>query len=131
MPFKADMKTLLKGVAILSLVTIAVLSLVPGSIRPHTGASGNVEHVMAYSGTAFLLSIAFPRLRGWFIMALLVEAAALFEIAQMGIPDRGPGLDNWIAGSFGAVIGTLAGFTLLKLASRQKARAIVTQPEDA
>jgi hypothetical protein len=46
-----------------AVVTIAVLSLVPGELRPHTGAPGYLEHVTVYFITAILLSHGYPRFR--------------------------------------------------------------------
>ena len=35
----------------IGVVAIAVLSLVPGSLRPHTGLPGQMEHALAYGLT--------------------------------------------------------------------------------
>ena len=43
----------------LSVATIALLSLVPGSVRPHVLATGQLEHFVAYAGTATLLAAGY------------------------------------------------------------------------
>jgi len=43
----------------LAVIVIAILSLVPGDIRPHTGAPGALEHLAAYLGTAGLLTFGY------------------------------------------------------------------------
>ena len=48
-------QTLCRIAAACSWLTLAVLSLVSGSERPHTGMSGNIEHMMAYF-LAFLVT---------------------------------------------------------------------------
>ncbi|MBV8745365.1 MAG: hypothetical protein JO134_10030 [Xanthobacteraceae bacterium] len=48
-----------------SVLLIAVLSLMPGELRPETGAPGKFEHLIAYLGTSLLLasSTSVPRER--------------------------------------------------------------------
>lgn len=88
-----------------SWIVLAVLSLVPGRDRPHTGLSGNFEHMLAYALAAFVTRLVFRRAASpWQILAFAC-AAAVFEICQMWIPGRSPDLGNWAASSFGAMIG--------------------------
>ncbi len=102
---KSQLLPAFRWLAIACLLAIAVLSLVPGDDRPHTGYSGNIEHLVAYVGTAFFTSAFLPALRGWRSVLGLSLASALFEVLQLFIPGRGPGVDNWLASTSGAVIG--------------------------
>ncbi|TBW37000.1 VanZ family protein [Siculibacillus lacustris] len=86
---------------------IVVLSLLPGTYRPHTGASGNFEHVLAYAGTGLLLALGWAVARTWRGPVFLSAAAALLEVAQIWIPGRSAGLDNWAASTFGATLGVV------------------------
>jgi hypothetical protein len=42
-----------------ALIAIAVLSEVPGELRPHILAVGQLEHFLAYFGAALLLALGF------------------------------------------------------------------------
>lgn len=108
-------RRLFQMAGILSLAVIAVLSVLPGADRPHVFGSGNVEHLLAYSGAAFFAS-SLPALRGWRIVLLLSAASLLFEGIQALIPGRGPGLDNWIASTLGAIVGLALGRAFVTVA---------------
>ncbi|WP_036838786.1 VanZ family protein [Pleomorphomonas oryzae] len=117
-------RRLFQVAGIICLAAIAVLSVLPGTDRPHVFASGNVEHLLAYAGAAFFAS-SLPGLRGWRVVLLLSVASLAFEGLQILIPGRSPGLDNWLASTLGALIGMVfarAFFTLarttLSIASR-------------
>ena len=97
-------RRLFQAAGVICLTTIVVLSILPGADRPHVFGSGNVEHLIAYAGGAFFAS-SLPGLRGWRIVLLLSAASLTFEGLQILIPGRGPGLDNWLASTVGAVIG--------------------------
>ena len=99
-------RRLFQVAGVICLITVVILSVLPGAERPHVLGSGNVEHLIAYTGTAFFAS-SLPVFRGWRIVALLSAASLVFEGLQMLIPGRGPGLDNWMASTVGAVAGLL------------------------
>jgi VanZ family protein len=99
------LRVLARWLSVAAVVTLTVLSVLPGYDRPHTGASGNLEHFVAYAITANLLAVGFPALRAWRIIACLSVAAAAFEVLQIWIPGRTAGPDNWIASTAGALIG--------------------------
>ncbi|QRG04599.1 VanZ family protein [Xanthobacter dioxanivorans] len=89
-------------------MVIAILSLLPGSERPHTGYSGNLEHVAAYLGAATVTALAFravPLL--WLVLPFSI-ASAVFEVVQLAIPGRTSLVENWAASTLGALIGVLA-----------------------
>jgi hypothetical protein len=44
-------------------LTLVVLSLLPGSERPHTGLPGQLEHVIAYCATAVFLGLGYSTAR--------------------------------------------------------------------
>ncbi|MCM5559158.1 VanZ family protein [Pleomorphomonas sp. JP5] len=108
-------RRLFQMAGVISFVVIAVLSVLPGADRPHVFSSGNVEHVLAYAGAAFFAS-SLPTLRGWRVVLLLSAASLLFEGIQILIPGRGPGLDNWIASTLGAIVGLALGRAFVTVA---------------
>jgi VanZ family protein len=92
----------------LALFAIAVLSLVPGEARPHTGMPGQAEHFLAYFLTALVLGIrvgtsvyCIPT-----TLALCAYAGAM-EILQIWIPGRNAQFIDFAASSFGAFSGSL------------------------
>ena len=100
---------LLRATAVCTWLTLAILSLVPGQDRPHTGFSGDVEHAVAYFGAALITRLALGGVRSrWQVLAFSAASAA-FEVAQAFIPGRHAGIDNWAASSAGAAAGILLG----------------------
>ena len=98
-------------VAVGGCVSIAVLSLVPGYLRPHTGAPGGVEHFAAYAIVAGAFAMGLRSERSLFAMvAGLMLAAGVFELLQVEIPGRSAGLTGFLSSSVGAWTGlVLAG----------------------
>jgi len=87
-------------------VLIAILSLVPGYLRPHTGASGGVEHFAAYLMVAGAFAMGLRSERSVLVtVAGLMLAAGLFEVLQVEIPGRSPGLTGFVSSSLGAWAG--------------------------
>lgn len=100
-------KIILRVGALLSLVSILVLSLVPGEYRPHTMIlTSGLEHVAAYMVAAFLLCLTYyGRLSPVRIVLILTAYGALLELAQLWIPGRhGQSIDIF-ADFLGAAIG--------------------------
>jgi VanZ family protein len=90
-------------------VALIVLSLLPGNERPHTGSPGQLEHIVAYFGTAVFLALGFRTISSRIVaVALLVGAAAVLEMIQRLIPGRHSQLIDWFASSLGAGVGVLA-----------------------
>jgi VanZ family protein len=107
------------GLGWLGLGSILVLSLVPGSERPHALSSGHAEHFLAYFATAACFSVGARSLVGrWTAFAVLSLVSAGVEVAQLWIPGRTGELDGVIFSSAGALAGIAAGL----LAHRFRAR---------
>ena len=94
---------------------LVLLSLVPGAYRPHTGAPGDVEHLLAYGLTAAALALAWrsPVQIVVIILGLLVLASGL-EIAQLFVPDRGANWETALVSGFGGLCGVVLGAGLLR-----------------
>jgi VanZ family protein len=92
----------------IGVIGIVVLSLVPGSERPHTGMAGAWEHAIAYAmtGAAFALGYQDRKARV-FLLVLLLMCAAILETAQIWIPGRSPYIGDALVSSFSAVAGVL------------------------
>jgi VanZ family protein len=104
----------------LSLVTlglaITVLSLVPGSARPHTGAPGKVEHFIVYAIAGLALAAGYrtcrSRVLGWLVFA---GASALFEVLQCFIADRSASPLDALVSTAGLTFGVAAGVAALPI----------------
>jgi hypothetical protein len=88
---------------------IVVLSLIPGSYRPHTGAPEGFEHFFAYGLTAVALALGW---RSWaqsvliIIVGLFVLACGL-ELAQFIVPGRSSDLGTALVSGLGGLCGVL------------------------
>ena len=89
---------------------IIILSLLPGSARPHTGFAGKIEHMIAYAGTGSITMIG-DRLRQQRLMfwASVVSLSFLLEFLQQYVPARGADVLDAIASSTGLTAGMLLG----------------------
>jgi VanZ family protein len=91
---------------------IACLSLIPAKLLIRTGAPGQVEHVIAYFGTAVLLSLAYPG-KWMAIIVALMAYGGLLEAAQTLIPGRHGHLIDAFASGSGALLGAVAVLLLI------------------
>jgi hypothetical protein len=100
----------------LGVLIIAILSLVPGKLRPHTVLPGPLEHTLAYALAGAALAFGY---RGMdFRLLCLVGLGAgsvVLEILQASIPGRSPSAVDVVASSSGAALGMLLGAVLWKL----------------
>lgn len=108
-------QSLFKLIGLLAVVVLIALSLVPGDLRPHTGAPGPFEHIAAYSLTAGFLAYGFGKSRNpvVIILGLSIFSGAV-EIAQIYIPDRHPAFVDFLASTAGALIGAALAWTILR-----------------
>ena len=95
---------------------IIVLSLLPGSARPHTGFAGKIEHMIAYAGTGAIAMIGYrlrqQRLVFW---ASVVSLSFLLEFLHQYVPGRGADILDAIASSTGLSLGMLLGGVVIAL----------------
>ncbi len=94
-------------------VAIAVLSLVPGDTRPHTGLPGRAEHFIAYAGTAFFFALGYRGLHQRILALIgLAIASGAFEVLQSFVPGRSASSLDALASTSGAAFGLLLGAIL-------------------
>lgn len=112
-----DKLVLFAGIA--AIILIAVISLVPGSERPHTGAPGQGEHFVAYLMTAFIVTL---RQRDWrqrlILIILLSGYAGVLELLQIYVPGRNAQLIDFVSSVMGTAGGAILGLTLSPLYRR-------------
>ncbi len=114
----------LRFVTVASYLTIALLSSVPGELRPHVpGVSDKVEHLMAFLALGALTMLTAPRhVSSRLLVVGLVTYAAVLELSQIVIPGRVASLADLAASSSGVVLGiTLGGLIRPSLAATRSA----------
>lgn len=105
----------------LCVLAILALSLAPGSHRPHTGYSGGSEHIFAYMGTGFFLSLGFRTLRYRLaIWTSLTFLSGLLELAQTQIPGRSASLLDAIVSTAGLTTGFIIGGVFVAAIAKRK-----------
>ena len=103
------------GLAGLACLPVLVwLSWIPKDWEMRTGAAGQLEHLVAYAGTAGLLGLGFPRGPAWRLaLALaLVLLAGILEIGQIWVPGRTAQVVDFAASAGGALLGLAAARSL-------------------
>jgi hypothetical protein len=104
---------LVLAAAIAAVIVIAIIALVPGPLRPHTGASGQSEHLAAYVVTAFLFALRVrDRRQAGLLAALLCAYAGGLELLQLLVPERNAQLIDFVASTLGVVSGAVFGLML-------------------
>lgn len=87
----------------LSALTIIVLSVVPGTMRPHLLGYDYCEHVIAYFVTGSLFAIGYPRVIQLLSSGVLLAlCAGLLEFVQLWIPGRTANVGGFVTGAVGA-----------------------------
>lgn len=109
---------LLRAASIVGVTTLAILSWLPGDLRPSTGAGRTLEHATAYLVMATVLAAACPARARILPVLTLVVLAAVLEIGQLWIPGRDATVRDLLASSAGAVSGwVIAKLVLPRLAN--------------
>lgn len=97
------------GMAGLACLPVLVwLSWIPKEWEMRTGAAGQVEHLLAYAGTAGLLGLGFSRMPAWRLGFALALLAGILEIGQLWVPGRTAQVVDFAASAGGALIGLTA-----------------------
>jgi VanZ family protein len=92
-----------------AVVAIIVLSVVPGSVRPHVLGNDRVEHFIAYLVAGGLFAIGYVRpVQLLSNSVMLTVCAGALECVQLLIPGRHPNPRDFIVSTIGAWIGFLA-----------------------
>jgi VanZ family protein len=107
-----DARTAGRLAAVLCIVLLAIMPLVPAKTMV-LELSGELEHVIAYAATTFLLAIAFGKRHTTRIVIALVLFAGIVEFLQHFSPGRTPSLWDYMFSVAGILAGGV-GFVLLK-----------------
>jgi VanZ family protein len=94
---------LIRTGAWLALAIIAVLSALPGDMRPEVIADGRYEHFAAYFIAGLLLGLGYPRPGQMLVSGLLLAiGAGALEAAQLWIPGRTASAEDLAISTLGA-----------------------------
>ncbi|AWB23532.1 hypothetical protein DA075_23720 [Methylobacterium currus] len=94
------------GMAGLACLPVLVwLSWIPKDWELRTGTVGQLEHLVAYAGTAGLLGLGFPRLPAWRLGLALTLLAGILEVGQIWVPGRTAQAIDFAASAGGALLG--------------------------
>ena len=86
---------------------LAYLSLIPGDLQNRTGAPGQLEHMVAYFGTAVLFTLGYPLKRLQIAVGLVAYGISL-ELLQAFSPGRTAQIIDACASGSGAIPGFAA-----------------------
>ena len=103
------MQTLSRAGFWICVLIIIVLSLVPGSLRPHTFASAHFEHFIAYASTGFLFAPSSRRRQRIIAALALAVLSGALELLQVNISGRTAEFAGFFYSTLGAWAGLLAG----------------------
>ena len=92
---------------------LAVLSLLPAQDMVRTGFPGQLEHSVAYAGSAAIAVAGYQR-RTLRIIGLFWVYAGLLEYLQHFAPGRHSAIEDFAASAFGAFVGGLAAALLVR-----------------
>jgi len=90
------------------IVILAVLSLLPAQDIVRTGLPSELEHLIAYAGSAAIAMLGYGRSRGaaWVIAGFSVYAGIL-EYLQNFSPGRGVAISDVAVSALGALCGVI------------------------
>ena len=101
---------MLKLIAWLCIIGLAVASWTPGQEMVRTGFNTRLEHTVAYLIAGIAAIIAYPRKPIWSITAILCAYAGILELGQIYIPGRHAAFVDWIASSGGVLCASMTRF---------------------
>ena len=93
---------------------LAVLSLLPAQDMVRTGFPGQLEHSVAYAGSAAIAVAGYQRGGPLRIIGLFWVYAGLLEYLQHFAPGRHSAIEDFAASAFGAFAGGLAAALLVR-----------------
>jgi len=104
-----------------TVLTVIVLSLLPGRDLPQVGLSDKLEHVIAYAGMALAGSLAFPRLPAFlWLLVLLPALGVALEFCQMLVPGRSAEVADAVADTIGVLLVIVPALALRALSRRAR-----------
>jgi VanZ family protein len=95
-------------------ILLAVLSLLPAQDMVRTGIPGQLEHFVAYAGSASIAIVGYGRRGAVRIIGLFWIYAGILEYLQHFSPGRHPSITDFAASALGAFFGGVVGAFLVR-----------------
>src|SRR6516164_10829183 len=95
-------------------ILLAVLSLLPAQDMVRTGIPGQLEHFVAYAGSARIAIPGYGRRGAVRIIGLFWIYAGVLEYLQHFSPGRHPSIADFAASALGALSGGVVGAFLVR-----------------
>lgn len=105
---------LLKIMAWLSLIGIAIVTLGPITMRPESGAGADWERFAAFALVGFLFSLAYSK-RLMLVLLILLTSAVGLEVLQIVIPGRHGHVSDLLVKIAGAMLGAIVAVALARI----------------
>src|SRR5215213_7999969 len=103
-------------VALALALAIAIVTLVPISFRPMTGAPPDIERGVAFLLLGAVISLVCPRLRNLSVGILLAVAfAALLEVGQNFTPSRQAAMHDFVVKALAVIVGAVTIWILRRM----------------
>lgn len=102
------------------IVTIAILSLLPGEEMVRTDLGGHAEHVFGYSITALIVAYAYHSIPPYRLFGALIFCAACLEYLQRFSPGRNSRLVDFAFSALGVAVGAAIFFGIGRRLSRAR-----------
>jgi VanZ family protein len=115
---RLNIETSFRAAGYAAILLIGVLSLVPDTLRPETGAPGQFEHFVAYLGAATFLTLGSDKARQRWQGLWLVPYAAALETAQLFVPGRHSRFSDFAVSTLRAVLGIILASCVAPVFSR-------------
>jgi len=100
--------TLFRGLTWCCVLLLAILSLLPAQEMVRAGLPGQLEHFIAYAGSAAIAVVGYGANRGMRIIGGFWVYAAILEYLQHFSLGRHPSIGDFAASALGALCGGLA-----------------------
>ena len=104
---------LVRGLTLLLILIIGVLTLSPRVSVPGGLGSDKLHHLLAFGGLAFTGVLGWPRSWLWVVLVVILYGGAI-ELIQPHVGRHGEWGD-WAADSAGAILGGLAARLLIRV----------------
>ena len=95
-------------------ILLAVLSLLPAQDMVRTGIPGQLEHFVAYAGSASIAIVGYRWRGAMRIIGLFWMYAGILEYLQHFSPGRHPSIVDFAASALGALSGGVVGAFLVR-----------------
>src|SRR5947209_2849519 len=95
-------RTLFRILTWCCVVLLAILSLLPAPDLPRTGAPGQLEHFVAYAGSASIAMVGYGWRSAVRIVGLFWIYAGVLEYLQHFSPGRDPSIADFAGSALGA-----------------------------